>query len=64
MRAVRALRRCANRTQWTSDFGAAKNADPTFCGTTKEVAVRRFRLTNAAKAFSAFVVTGVVSLTF
>jgi len=31
---------------------------------TKEVAVRRFRLTNTAKAFSALVVAGVVSLTF
>ena len=47
-----------------SGFVAARNAESTFSFTTKEVAVRRFRLTNTAKAFSALVVAGVVSLTF
>ena len=50
--------------QCASDSRAVRKAESTLAFTTKEVAVRRFRLTNTAKAFSALVVAGVVSLTF
>jgi OmpA-OmpF porin, OOP family len=53
-----------NRTHHLSDFLATAFGKSTLSLTTRRIAVRRFRLTATAKAFSAAVVLGVVSLTF